>query len=138
MPWTSCWRRSWWSGGVVGAQFGVRAGAKLRGEQMRLLLALLVLAVARRLLWGLVVPPSDVYSLSLGVMMRRCPASCMPAGRGAGRRPRNLVSGVSQDMIQITSNYTGSDIVVFGAVEGQQSGARAATSWWWCADPTPT
>jgi uncharacterized protein (TIGR02186 family) len=32
----------------------------------------------------------------------------------------NLVSGVSQDLIQITSNYTGSDIVVFGDVEGQQ------------------
>src|ERR1700761_2738796 len=32
-------------GGVVGAQLGVRAGAKLRGEQLRLLLALLVLAV---------------------------------------------------------------------------------------------
>jgi len=31
----------------------------------------------------------------------------------------NLVSGVSQDLIQITSNYTGSDIVVFGDVEGQ-------------------
>jgi uncharacterized protein (TIGR02186 family) len=30
-----------------------------------------------------------------------------------------LVSGVSQDLIQITSNYTGSDIVVFGAVEGE-------------------
>lgn len=34
-----------------------------------------------------------------------------------------LVSGVSQDLIQITSNYTGSDIVVFGAVEGQNQGA---------------
>ena len=33
-----------------------------------------------------------------------------------------LVSGVSQDLIQITSNYTGSDIVVFGAMEGQQGG----------------
>ena len=32
----------------------------------------------------------------------------------------NLVSGVSQDLIQITSNYTGSDIVVFGDVEQQQ------------------
>jgi uncharacterized protein (TIGR02186 family) len=29
-----------------------------------------------------------------------------------------LVSGISQDLIQITSNYTGSDIVVFGAIEG--------------------
>ena len=50
-------------GGVVGAQFGVRAGAKLRGEQIRLLLALLVLAVALRLLWGLVVTPTDFYSI---------------------------------------------------------------------------
>jgi len=29
----------------------------------------------------------------------------------------NLVSGLSQDQIQITSNYTGSDLVVFGAIE---------------------
>jgi uncharacterized protein (TIGR02186 family) len=35
-----------------------------------------------------------------------------------------LVSGVSQDLIQITSNYTGSDIVVFGAVEGQGQSAN--------------
>jgi uncharacterized protein (TIGR02186 family) len=35
----------------------------------------------------------------------------------------NLVSGVSQDLIQITSNYTGSDIVVFGDVEQQQHAA---------------
>ena len=32
-----------------------------------------------------------------------------------------LVSGISQDTIQITSNYTGSDIVVFGDVENQKS-----------------
>jgi uncharacterized protein (TIGR02186 family) len=29
----------------------------------------------------------------------------------------DLVSGISQDIIQITSNYTGTDIVVFGAIE---------------------
>jgi len=51
-------------GGVIGAQFGVRAGAKLRGEQIRLLLALLVLAVALRLLWGLLVTPADFYSIA--------------------------------------------------------------------------
>jgi uncharacterized protein (TIGR02186 family) len=34
-----------------------------------------------------------------------------------------LVSGVSQDLIQITSNYTGSDIVVFGDVERQEKAA---------------
>ena len=54
------------AGGVVGAQLGVRAGAKLRGEQLRLLLALLVLAVAAGLLWQLIARPADVYSLSEG------------------------------------------------------------------------
>ncbi len=54
------------AGGVVGAQFGVRAGNRLRGEQIRFLLALLVLGVALRLIWGLVVPPPDFYSLTLG------------------------------------------------------------------------
>ena len=49
----------------------------------------------------------------------------MPAGSRRRRRAdENLVSGVSQDLIQITSNYTGSDIVVFGAVEGQQQGGN--------------
>lgn len=44
---------------------------------------------------------------------------------GAPVNAEELVSGVSQDLIQITSNYTGSDIVVFGAVEGQnQSNAH--------------
>jgi uncharacterized protein (TIGR02186 family) len=33
----------------------------------------------------------------------------------------DLVSGISQDIIQITSNYTGTDIVVFGAIEGVQN-----------------
>ncbi|MCA3263317.1 MAG: sulfite exporter TauE/SafE family protein [Telmatospirillum sp.] len=50
-------------GGVVGAQFGVRAGAKLRGEQLRGLLALMVLAVAGKLLVDLVSMPDDLYSL---------------------------------------------------------------------------
>jgi uncharacterized protein len=54
------------AGGVVGAQLGVRAGAKLRGEQLRLLLALLVLAVGAGLAWQLVAHPADVYSLSEG------------------------------------------------------------------------
>ena len=53
-------------GGVVGAQIGVRAGAKLRGEQLRFLLAMMVLAVAIRLAWGLVATPADIYSIVLG------------------------------------------------------------------------
>ena len=34
-----------------------------------------------------------------------------------GARAEDLVSGISQDIIEITSNYTGTDIVVFGAIE---------------------
>jgi uncharacterized membrane protein YfcA len=52
-------------GGVIGAQLGVRAASKLRGEQLRLLLALTVLAVALRLLFGLVARPHDLYTISV-------------------------------------------------------------------------
>ncbi|MDF8353157.1 sulfite exporter TauE/SafE family protein [Ensifer adhaerens] len=49
--------------GVIGAQYGVRVGQKLRGEQLRALLALLVLAVGIRLAIELIIPPKDVYSV---------------------------------------------------------------------------
>jgi uncharacterized membrane protein YfcA len=52
-------------GGTVGAQFGASAGQYLRGEQLRALLALLVLAVAFRFGLSLVLPPSDTYSMAL-------------------------------------------------------------------------
>jgi uncharacterized membrane protein YfcA len=51
-------------GAVIGAEFGTRFGARLRGEQLRGLLALLVLAVGIALATQLVVPPEDVYSLT--------------------------------------------------------------------------
>jgi uncharacterized membrane protein YfcA len=52
-------------GGVVGAQFGARAGQNMRGERLRLLLGLLVLAVGMRFLFQLVVKPDDLYSIRL-------------------------------------------------------------------------
>ncbi|MET0257798.1 MAG: sulfite exporter TauE/SafE family protein [Methylobacterium sp.] len=52
-------------GGVVGAQFGADAGRKLRGEQLRALLALLVLAVAVRLFVELVIAPGEIFSITL-------------------------------------------------------------------------
>ncbi len=52
--------------GVVGAQYGVRVGQKLRGEQLRALLGLLVLAVGLRLAVELVLTPDDLYSLAIG------------------------------------------------------------------------
>ncbi|MGI9401524.1 MAG: sulfite exporter TauE/SafE family protein [Rhizobiaceae bacterium] len=51
-------------GGVLGAQFGAAAGQKLRGEQLRVLLGLLVLAVCLRLAFDLVVEPADIFSLT--------------------------------------------------------------------------
>ncbi|WP_428245986.1 sulfite exporter TauE/SafE family protein [Ferrovibrio sp.] len=53
-------------GSVVGAQFGARAGAVLRGEHLRGLLALLVLGVAIFLALELFIPPADIYSLEPG------------------------------------------------------------------------
>jgi uncharacterized membrane protein YfcA len=50
-------------GGVIGAQFGARAGQKMRGERLRLLLGLLVLAVGIRFGLDLVLAPENVYSL---------------------------------------------------------------------------
>jgi len=53
-------------GGVIGAQFGAQAGQKLRGEQLRALLGLIVLAVCIRLGWDLVTVPSELFSLGEG------------------------------------------------------------------------
>ena len=50
-------------GGVIGAQFGTRWGAKLRGEELRVLLALVVLTVAAKLVFDLTVRPDDLFSL---------------------------------------------------------------------------
>ncbi len=50
--------------GVIGAQFGAVAGERLRGEQLRFLLAALVLLVCVRMAWGLVAPPDELYSIT--------------------------------------------------------------------------
>jgi len=50
-------------GGVTGAQFGARAGQKIRGEHLRLLLGLLVLAVGIRFAVELVIRPEDLFTV---------------------------------------------------------------------------
>ncbi|MCZ6523332.1 MAG: sulfite exporter TauE/SafE family protein [Alphaproteobacteria bacterium] len=50
-------------GAVIGAQYGTGAGARLRGEQLRALLALLVLGVCALLAWRLVSRPDDLYAV---------------------------------------------------------------------------
>ena len=54
------------TGGVIGAQFGTRAGAHLRGEQLRGLLGVIVLAVCAKLLIDLVGTPLDIFSIGVG------------------------------------------------------------------------
>jgi uncharacterized protein len=50
-------------GGAIGAQFGSSAGGRLRPEQLRILLALIVLAVCSKLGYELIATPDDLYSL---------------------------------------------------------------------------
>ena len=50
-------------GSVIGAQFGGRIGARLPGEQLRFLLALLILSVAVGLCNELVATPEDLYAI---------------------------------------------------------------------------
>jgi uncharacterized membrane protein YfcA len=50
-------------GGVIGAQFGARAGQKIRGEQLRLLLGILVLLVGLRFAFTLVLQPGELFSI---------------------------------------------------------------------------
>ncbi len=49
--------------GVVGAQFGSMIGLKLKAEYLRVLLALMVLAICFKLGLSLVLEPSDLYSV---------------------------------------------------------------------------
>jgi uncharacterized membrane protein YfcA len=51
-------------GGVIGAQIGVTAATRLRPEQLRILLALLVLAVGAKLFLDLVIKPAELYSIA--------------------------------------------------------------------------
>ncbi|MBK5933737.1 permease [Rhodovulum imhoffii] len=54
-------------GGVIGAQVGTQIGLKLKAEQLRVALAVLVLAVCGKLALDLLLKPVELYSLSGGV-----------------------------------------------------------------------
>ena len=51
-------------GGVVGAQMGAQIGLRLKGEQLRILLALLVLAVAIKIAFDLLLRPDELFSIT--------------------------------------------------------------------------
>ena len=101
-------------GGVIGAQFGARAGQRISGERLRLLLGLLVLAVGLRFAFELVVQPDELYSIRAG---RRCGHESAPRSRAClcrvdrwpRRRPRpsGSIASLSNSRVMITSNFTG-------------------------------
>ena len=53
------------TGAVIGAQFGSKYSVKMKGEQLRALLALLVLGVCVKMIFDLTATPSDLYSIAL-------------------------------------------------------------------------
>ncbi|MGB9369224.1 MAG: sulfite exporter TauE/SafE family protein [Xanthobacteraceae bacterium] len=50
-------------GGVIGAQFGARTGQRFSGEQLRLLLGVLVMMVGLRFAFDLVVQPHELFTV---------------------------------------------------------------------------
>ncbi|WP_084860985.1 sulfite exporter TauE/SafE family protein [Salibaculum halophilum] len=53
-------------GGVIGAQIGTRIGTRMKAEQLRILLAAMVLVVCGKLALDLLLTPSEIYSLGTG------------------------------------------------------------------------
>ena len=112
-------------GGVTGAQFGARAGQKIRGEHLRLLLGLLVLAVGIRFAFELGIKPAELFtvretggsgmigraSLAISALLLRDRAGCAPA------RAERLIVSVSNHRVTVTPNYSGEELVLFGSVE---------------------
>ena len=51
-------------GGVIGAQIGTVIGTRMKAEQLRILLAMMVLAVCGKLALDLLLTPSELYSIA--------------------------------------------------------------------------
>ena len=55
-------------GGVIGAQVGAQVSGKLKAEQLRILLSLLVLGVAFKIALDLLLRPSELYTITPGLL----------------------------------------------------------------------
>jgi uncharacterized membrane protein YfcA len=53
------------AGGTIGAQYGASVGQRLKAEELRAMLAVLILAVALRFLFELVSTPTAPFSITL-------------------------------------------------------------------------
>ena len=112
-------------GGVTGAQFGARAGQKIRGEHLRLLLGLSG-ARSRRPLRHRTRDPARGSlhhpgnrrrrmtaraGLMLSVLLLAAALAATPA------RAERLIVSVSNHRVTVTPNYSGEELVLFGSVE---------------------
>jgi uncharacterized membrane protein YfcA len=52
-------------GGVVGAQVGAKVGVRLKAEQLRILLSLMVLLVAGKIAFDLLATPTELFSVAV-------------------------------------------------------------------------
>ncbi len=50
-------------GGVIGAQFGTRAGQRISGERLRFLLGILIMLVGMRFAYELIVKPDELFTI---------------------------------------------------------------------------
>ena len=112
-------------GGVIGAQFGGRIGARLPGEQIRFLLALLILSVARRPLLhaggdagGSVLPAAPAGEPMMRALSLLALIAAALAGLAAPAAAKGIVADVDDHLVEITTDFAGQDILVFGAIDG--------------------
>ena len=120
-------------GGVFGAQFGARMGRHLRAELFRFLLAILLLAVGLRFGLELVLQAERaVLDLRAGGAHSegaRPPPVAAPARPAAPARAETLITSLSNHRVLINSNYTGTQIAVFGAIERDAQTVARATAY---------
>ena len=107
------------------------AGERLKGEQLRVLLSLMVLAVGVKLAYDLVTPPAELFTLSdevpgssrrtawRGAALAAALAAvlaALPSVIDGPRAAEVVVAGLSHHDVSLTTGFTGSELFVFGAV----------------------
>ena len=101
------------TGGVIGAQFGARVGARLGGEELRGLLAAIVIVVCGKLVFDLVGTPEDRYTLAAVDATTTATEVIDMAS------PTQLDVDLWPDRITIDSGFTGAEELFYGAVDSE-------------------
>ena len=94
-------------GGVVGAQIGTRIGVKMKAEQLRILLSLMVLAVCGKLAFDLlVIAVRTLFDRRCeGGALRRLLAALALLAMALPAAAETVVAGLSQEGISITTKF---------------------------------